>query len=341
MKKVITAILIIVIVAVGTGAYAYHYISGIDAPYDASDDSSRSVTIEQGATTKDIAGILESEGIIGSARKFIIFSRLNEYDGKFQAGTYFLSPSMTLREIADTLSNGDTVTLKFTIPEGYTLAKISEKLSESGIIDKSKFDALIAQGDFNYDFLKTAVQDGRKLEGYLFPDTYALPAGSDERAIINAMLSRFGEVFNDEYKSKTELLGMSVNEIITVASIIECEASVESDRPIVASVIYNRLRTGMTLGMDSTIHYILNNAEGELTYDDLAIESPYNTYVNQGLPPGPISCPGESAIKAALYPSDTDYLYFVLSDKGDGTMAFSEDYETFLKDKEAYYASIQ
>ena len=178
------------------------------------------------------------------------------------------------------------------------------------------------------------------LEGYLVPDTYSVPAGTSEDEIIRQLLDAHKEIFDSKAKAKAKKLKRSENEIMIIASIIEKECADVGDQPIVASVIYNRLKIDMPLQMDSTIQYILG-LEGvrkeDLLYDDTEVESPYNTYTNPGLPAGPICCPGRSAIEAALNPADTKYLYFVLDDKLDGKMAFSEDYNDFLKDKDAYY----
>ena len=210
------------------------------------------------------------------------------------------------------------------------------------VLPVSKFIELIESGDYlkDYDFLKGAQNNEHMLEGYLVPDTYSVPAGTSEDKIIRLLLDAHEKVFDKEAKAKAKKLKYSENEILIIASIIEKECADTGDQPIVASVIYNRLKIGMPLQMDSTIQYVLGLAgdrKDDLLYKDTEIESPYNTYTNAGLPAGPICCPGASAIKAALDPADTDYLYFVLDDKLDGKMAFSEDYEDFLKDKDAYY----
>ena len=248
---------------------------------------------------------------------------------------------MTLSEIAEIIISGKTNNITFTIPEGYTIYQMADKLSEEGIVDREKFVSLLPDGNFSYDFLSDAQSGKNHLEGYLFPETYTVEFGADEETIINTMLNQFDTVFTEEFKARAEELGYSLNEIMVIASIIERETQVDEERGKVSSVIYNRLKEGMPLQMCSTVQYILGEQKEILSNADTQIESPYNTYINQGLPPGPICCPGLASIEAALYPDETDYLYFVVSDKLDGTQKFSSDYNQFLKDKEDYYNALE
>ncbi len=350
MKKALLIILIIVVCVLGGAAlYANHYMSTIDEPAQASDDGTEAAyvdfTVESGMTTSDIAQSLEENGIITDAAKFKIFTRRSGFDGLYQAGTYALSPTMKPSEIAEILKEGKTSKISFVITEGMRILDIEAVLDEAGLVSKDEFEKLLAEGGYekDYDFLSTVSQDaidaGNRYEGFLFPATYEVTPGTSGDEIIRMMLDRFDEAYTDEMKARADELGLTTSEVVTVASIIEKEAKLESDRPLVSSVIYNRLEEGMTLGMCSTVNYLLNKYDS-LTYKDTATESPYNTYINYGLPAGPICSPGDSALQAALYPADTDYLYFVLSTKGDGSNAFSSDYEQFLTDKEAYYDSI-
>ena len=241
---------------------------------------------------------------------------------------------MDFQEIADIIVSGKVTTVNFTIPEGYTIYQTASAIAAKGLGDYDTLVSLIEAGDFEYDFLKDAQNNKNKLEGYLFPNTYTVDEGMNEEQIIKVMLDQFEK---QPYKVYAESgSSYSLNDIITVASIIERECKVDEERPLVASVIYNRLAKGMPLQMCSTVQYVLGKQKEVLTYADTRIESPYNTYTNTGLPPGPICSPGLAAIKAALNPADTDYLYFVLSEKLDGTSNFSSDYAQFEKDKAAY-----
>ena len=340
-NKLVFGLICAVVVLLIAVLAAVVYINGLDKAYDSGSPDTVNITVESGSTTADIGALLQEEGIIESASDFKFFSKFKGYDGKYQAGTYALAPSMKLSEIAEIIISGKTNNMTFTIPEGYTIYQIADKLAEEGVVDEEKFKMLLAEGDFAYDFLEGAQSGKNHLEGYLFPETYTVEFAADERTVIETMLKQFDTVFSQEYRKRAEELGYSLNEILVVASIIERESQVDDERGKVASVIYNRLKKDMPLQMCSTVQYVLGKQKETLTDADTQIESPYNTYIHPGLPPGPICCPGAASIKAALYPDDTDYLYFVVSDKLDGTQKFSSDYNQFLKDKEAYYNALE
>lgn len=330
-KKILIAVICVAVIIV---AGAVFYITGLGKALDSNDTQTVSVIISSGSSTGQIGQILEEEGIISSADKFKIWSRIKGYDSRYKAGTYTLSPSMDFQKIADIIVSGKVTTVNFTIPEGYTIYQTASAITAKGLGDYDTLVSLIEAGDFEYDFLKDAQNNKNKLEGYLFPNTYTVDEGMNEEQIIKVMLDQFEK---QPYKVYAESgSSYSLNDIITVASIIERECKVDEERPLVASVIYNRLAKGMPLQMCSTVQYVLGKQKEVLTYADTRIESPYNTYTNTGLPPGPICSPGLAAIKAALNPADTDYLYFVLSEKLDGTSNFSSDYAQFEKDKAAY-----
>lgn len=315
--------------------------SSMGAPVDKNSTDYISITIESGSGTEAIGQVLYDNGLIKSVTGFKIISRLKGYDGEFKAGVYSLSPSMSAPEIADIIIGGKIETNSFTIPEGYTIKQTAGTLADAGLVDYDSFLSLLQTGDFDYEFLKEAQTGENHLEGYLFPNTYQIAKDATEENIVNVMLEQFNTVFKDEYYTRAKELGLSINEVITIASIIERECLHDADRAKVASVIYNRLDDGMALQMCSTVQYVLGKQKETLLDSDTKIESPYNTYINPGLPPGPIASPGEASIKAALYPEDTDYLYFVVSAKMDGSHAFSSNYNQFLKDKDAYYAALE
>jgi UPF0755 protein len=241
---------------------------------------------------------------------------------------------MTLEEIMTQLLSGKADTVRFTIPEGYDIRRVTEKLSAEGFIDAEIFQQEITSGVFDYDFLADVPAGPDRLEGFLFPDTYEIFIAANEHDIIDKMLYQFSKVFPEESAARAKELNMSVRELITLASIIEREAQVPADRPVISSVFYNRLNIGMPLQSCATVQYILGEQKPVLSIADTQIDSPYNTYLIPGLPPGPIASPGADSIKAALYPADTRYIYFVA--KGDGSHAFSETYDQFLKDKAQY-----
>ncbi|MGF6375561.1 UPF0755 protein [Clostridiales Family XIII bacterium PM5-7] len=338
MKKIIIAIVAIVVLAIGAG---FFYLNSLDKAFDPNQKDTKIITVESGSTTGDIGTLLETEELIDSASSFKLFSKFKGYDGKYQAGTYSISPSMKLSEIAEIMITGKTQSMTFTIPEGYTLFQIANKLSEEGIVNKEKFMDLVENGEFDYDFLKEAQTGENHLEGYLYPETYTVELNASEEDIINTMLSQFESVYTDEFSARAKELGYSQNQIMVIASIIERECVIDDERSTVASVIYNRLDVDMPLQMDSTVQYVLGQQKENLTYKDTEIDSPYNTYVTAGLPPGPIGAPGIASIKAALYPEKTEFIYFVVDKKLDGSHVFSKDYLKFLKDKNEYYQALE
>ena len=295
------------------------------------------VNITNGTSTEQIGAILLKSGIIGDENVFVMKAKLDNNDGKFKAGNYRFSPSMSMDEIMALLLKGEEDTLRFTIPEGYDIKKTITVLSKDNLIDPDAFRNEISSGKFDYRFLSDLPSGENRLEGYLFPETYEVFANASEHAIIDKMLSQFNKVFTDKYYARAKELGMSVNEVITLASIIEREAAVESDRPVIAGVFYNRLKAGMPLQSCATVQYILGDQKAVLSIADTKIQSPYNTYLNKGLPPGPICSPGLASIKAALWPTKSDYLYFLA--KGDGTHVFAKTYAEHLKNKAKYIDS--
>lgn len=346
MKKFKIFLIIVLLLALcALGGYMY-FLGGMNGPYKSLDPAATLVEIEipSGSSTRDIAEILVENGIVKDVFSFRVFSKLNEYDGKFQAGQYKLSPGMTTEEIAETLCLGQIREISFTIPEGYTVGKIADKLSAEGLIDKDRFMDLAENGDYSeYEFLQGTVEGRHQLEGFLFPETYFLPEGATEEDYIKVMLDYFGVIW-DKYKDRASEVSLTPNEVITIASLIEREAVLDEERKLVSSVIYNRLEIDMPLQIDATLDFaleLIGQNHEYITFEDMEIDSPYNTYQIYGLPPGPIACPGERCIEAALYPADTEYLFYVkTTDQGVG-MSFSTNYEDFLKDKEAWEATIE
>lgn len=292
------------------------------------------VRIPPGSSTLQIAEILRFNRLIKNELVFIAYSRLTGYDTKLKAGDYVLNRSFSLPQIFEKLSKGQVQAVTFTIPEGFTVEQIAKALAQKGLVDEKKFLALAKKGAFNYPFIVQAKDVKYKLEGFLFPDTYKVRPGSSEEEIIEVMLQRFAAVYDEQARSKARELGLNDQELVTLASLIEKEAKVALDRPLISGVIYNRLNNGMRLQIDATIQYILGQAKPRLTYKDLEIESPYNTYLVEGLPPGPIASPGKAAIDAALNPAKTDYLYYVA--KSDGSHVFSKTLEEHNKAKKKF-----
>lgn len=336
-KKALTILIVILLILIALSAT----LLIINRPKDRNDNTFVIVKIEAGSSTDDIARVLHKKGVISSVSKYKLVSKLWRYDGKYKAGSFSVSPSMRSSDIAQTISKGVSSTKNFTIPEGYTLEQIAKKLDKEGIVNKDKFLDVARHGDFSkFSFLKGAQSGDNHLEGYLFPDTYAVDLDADETQIITTMLNQYDKVFTKKYRERAKELNLTENQIIIIASLIERESQYDGDRAKIASVIYNRIKAGMPLQIDATIQYALGKTKENLSIDDTKIDSPFNTYTNKGLPPGPICSPGKKSIKAALYPEDTDFLYYVVSEKLDGTHNFSKDYNQFLKDKDAYSKAL-
>lgn len=333
-KLLLRAVILTGVIILIAAAVFFLYIENGSKPFEANSTQQLSVAIPPGAGTGDIAYLLEGAGIIDDTEVFKLKSKIKGYDGRFKAGEYALSPAMPMEEIMNILIAGKSATVRFTIPEGYDIRRTTEKLASEGLINSEIFAEEIEKGHFDYKFVEVVPAGPERLEGYLFPETYDIFTTANEHDIIDKMLYQFDKVFTKEYYERAEELGMTINEVITLASIIEREARVASDRPIISSVFHNRLAIGMPLQSCATVQYILGEQKPVLSTKDTQIESPYNTYIISGLPPGPIASPGADSIYSALYPDDTNYLYFLA--KGDGSHAFSETYSQFLRDKAKY-----
>ncbi len=273
------------------------------------------VTIPPGKSARQIGEILARKHLIRSPLSFVFASRLDHLSGEMHAGRYALSPAMPPRQMAALMALGETASSTVTIPEGFTVRQIALRLSEKGLADEAQFLALAtAQG-------KTFGVPGwtppnASLEGYLFPDTYTIPKGATPREIITQMLQNFhARVVVPDGKAAAHAPG-GLPGTITLASLVEREAEVDSDRPVIAAVYRNRLALGMRLQCDATVQYALPQHKTRLFYADLRVDSPYNTYMHTGLPPTPIACPGLPSIDAALHPARVDYLYYVAGPDG-------------------------
>lgn len=278
------------------------------------------LTVNQGDTADSIGAMLKKEGVILSKQAFKLVSKSGGYSQNFKTGTFLFDKGDSYVEICKnlTVSPLPEGSVWVTIPEGFELRQIADKLSENGLIDKERFYNEIENGKFDYSFIKDIPKRENRLEGYLFPDTYLFSKNDGEHAIINAMLKRFDEKYTDKLKNKANQIGMTTDEVITLASIIEREALGDEDRGLVSSVFHNRLKSNEMPYLQScaTVQYILKERKTVLSVSDTKIDSPYNTYINKGLPKGPIASPGEEAIMATLYPEKTDYLFFVLDSTG-------------------------
>ena len=275
------------------------------------------VDIPAGSGTSHIAKILKNEGIIRHPIAFKIYEKLDG-DNMFQQGRHSIGKGQSYKQIIKILNQNpeNTVleTATFVVPEGFENWQIAELLEEKGLADKKEFLKLLDEGDFPFDFIGGIKRKENRLEGYLFPATYEVFVGESEYDIICRMLKAFTDNILPLYnEAKTDY---TLDQIITMASLVEREAANDGERGKVASVFYNRLEIGMTLGSCATVQYIIKERKDVLSNSDTKIKSPYNTYINPGLPIGPIASVGVGSVKAALYPEKTDYLYFAAKSDG-------------------------
>ncbi|HEY9856564.1 MAG TPA: endolytic transglycosylase MltG [Stenomitos sp.] len=292
----------------------------------------RYVTVGAGRDLYRLAATLQQRRIVRNRFAFALLARAMGAQARIRPGTYALSPGQSPFQIVSWLMDGRGLVLKVTVPEGYSIAKIARMLEAKGLGKGSTFRALAEQPArflAHHAWLKD-LPAGASLEGFLFPDTYLFSGGQlDESMLIDRMLGRFEAVVGHEYGQTPSPL-MPLYQAVTMASIIELEAVRPEERPLISGVFQNRLRIGMRLGSDPTVEYALGRHQGEkgLSFKDVRVDSPYNTYRYAGLPPGPIGNPGLASFKAALHPETTDYLYFVA--RGDGTHAFTRTYADHL-----------
>jgi peptidoglycan lytic transglycosylase G len=270
------------------------------------------VIVPRGASFGQAADSLARAGIVGSPRLFRLYGRLTGGDRNIKPGTYLLKHGTPWTDIVSALNGGHGLVNTITIPEGYTLAEIAPRLART-----LKVPAESVQVAFR-DTAMLARLDipNPTLEGYVFPDTYAFPIGTTARQAVREMVYAFERRWKPQWDSSLVDLKINRNDLVTMASIVEKEARVPEERPVIAAVYYNRLRRGMLLQADPTIQYALGHHVGRVLYKDLAVESPYNTYIHKGLPPGPVASPGAASLNAAANPANVPYLYFVATRDG-------------------------
>jgi len=321
----------------GCGALIFYLsILSLLGPVDVASPTEEVVQITHGMTATKIGSLLAEKGLIRSVFLFRLASTLGKSNRSLKAGEYVLSKNMGTFQILNKIAAGEVALFPFTIPEGVTLSRIA------GYWEERKFGAADDFTEASRDpiFQKKYDIDSDSLEGYLFPDTYMFPHGISERDAIDEMLRQFDKNMSHLMTAKAGLdsntdLNLSRHQVISLASIIEKEAMLAEERPIISAVFHNRLRRGRKLESCVTVLYSLGYPSRKLTNEDLRnTDSPYNTYIHKGLPPGPICNPGRGSIAAALDPSEDGYLYFV--SKNDGTHYFTESYNDFLKAKRRY-----
>jgi len=300
------------------------------------------ISIQAGQSAQEVGDKLEDEGVISSGLLFRVLAALEGYDQKLVAGDYELEKGMTTLEVIERIRRGQTAPLVVTIREGLRAEEIAELMERKKVVSAEDFLQAIEQW-YEFSFLYSKPY-WATLEGYLFPDTYFFRRNMTAEDIVKQILENFDQRFDADLRQEAAVAGLSLRTVLTLASIVEREAQVPEERPIIADVFLKRLRRGMPLEADPTVQYALGNDPAsvakygywkqELSQADLEVDSPYNTYRNVGLPPGPICNPGLASIQAVIRPAQTDYLYFVA--RADGSHVFAETLEEHLRNIEQY-----
>ncbi|MEK3686735.1 endolytic transglycosylase MltG [Paenibacillus sp. FSL R10-2736] len=338
MKAVIRTVLIIILVlAAAAGGGAWYIWNGMQPVEPA--EPAVTVTIEKGMGSSQIADLLEEKGIIKNGLFFKGYLKWVQEGSSFKAGTYNVSPGDTYDTLISRMNAGDVVkedTVVFTIPEGYTATQVADKLAEAWNQKAEVFLQLIDSGAGLEAVGTLGIPENKelrhRLEGYLFPETYELAKDSTPQEVIEAMLEQLVKKLDTipEWKAKLANRGLTLHELMTVASLVEREVVVNEERPLVAGIIYNRLDKGQKLEIDATVQYLLDKQKERLYEKDLKVDSPYNTYKQEGLPPGPISSPGLASIEAALTPEVSEYFFYVTKKDGSQAHLFAKTYKEHL-----------
>jgi UPF0755 protein len=277
-------------------------------PYGAS----TRVIIPRGASFAEAADSLSKANLVGWRKMFRVYARVTGGDRNIKPGTYLLRHGTPWKDIIGALHGGHGLVNTITIPEGYTISQITPLLAKTLSVPAESVEAAMR----DTSLLARLDIPNPTLEGYLFPDTYAFPLGTTASQAVHEMAYDFERRWKPDWDAKASALRINRNDLVTMASIVEREARVPEERPVIAAVYYNRLRKGMLLQADPTVQYALGHHVGRVLYKDLAVQSPYNTYIHKGLPPGPVAAPGFASLAAAANPANVPYLYFVASPDG-------------------------
>jgi UPF0755 protein len=324
-------VLSLLLVVFVLGAIYLVYAIGNRSEQEEPEDPAK-IEVVKGDTLSSVAEKLKQAGVIESAFMFKVEARMEGYGTEIKTGEYAFTPGEDSGKILERLTAGEAVhTLAVTIPEGLNLEQTAQEVAKQSDVPAAKFEEAARRTDYGYGFLEDPAIE--TTEGFLFPKQYEFEEGSTAPQMVTRMLEQYLlETQTLDIPSAKERFNLTEYELLTVASLIEKEASNPEERPLVASVIYNRIRQDMPLQIDATVQYALERPKEELSLADLKIDSPYNTYENTGLPPGPICSPGQQSLEAAINPAETDYLYYVLKPNGEEHF-FTSNYEEFLEAK--------
>ena len=335
-------ILLIIILLIGVGVYGVSKYTSSDM---STGDEVREITVDipEGTTVFGIANLLRENAVIDSATHFKTMCKLQGVGSDFKAGSYVFTNNMTFEDIVELLEAGATPanSKRLTVKEGQWLSEIADEVESLGICTKEEFMRAANSDFYNYDFIKDIPQRDNFLEGYLYPNTYFIGENMAAEDVVDMMLREFdNKITENDIIAKAEKAGHTLDEIVTIASLIEAEVKYEPERVLVSSVIHNRLKSNTKLQIDASVLYALGERRKRVFENDLKIEEPHNTYYVEGLPIGPINSPRIESLIAACEPEDTNYLFYVVEDTETGQHAFCENYEDFLVAKEKYLAKV-
>lgn len=325
-------LLLLLTVLVAAGA-AWWFVRGLDQPFRGFAGSEQFVEIAPGTGTIAIGRLLVQAGVVTDEVTFRLAVATSGQASRLQAGEYRFAEALTPKAVVERLARGDVYVRRLTIREGLTIAEMADVFEGHGFGSAAAFRRAAADASLIAD-LDPGAHD---LEGYLFPETYALPRAATAETLVARMVGRFKAVLDADARRVAAASALSVRQVVTLAALVEKETAAEDERPLVAAVYRNRLRIGMPMQADPTLIYALTRAgryDGNIHKADLQFDSPYNTYRYPGLPPGPIAAPGRAAIEAVLHPADVPYLYFV--SRNDGTHAFAESLTVHARNVQRY-----
>jgi UPF0755 protein len=317
VKKLLALVAVLIVAA---GCAAYVVVTRVDQPFRGYSEEAQSVDVPQGAGTRAIGDRLIAAGVVRDRLTYRAALWLSGSARHLKAGEYRFDRPMSARDVLAKIARGDVDLISITFPEGLTIADMAHLFESHGFGPAADFKAAAKDTSAIRELDPIATD----LEGYLFPETYALPRHAHAQELVHAMTYRFQKILTPELRAQASARGLTVRQLVTLASIVEKETARPEERPIVAAVYSNRLRLGMGLQCDPTVIYALQKAgryDGNIRRDDLMFDSPYNTYRYAGLPPGPIAAPGKGSLEAAANPADNDFLYFV--SRNDGSHEFA------------------
>lgn len=324
----ITLIALVLLFKASFGFIIYQYYLNSPA---SKENKEVEFVIKSGESVRSIAKRLEEEKVIRNDFPFLVYLKLKGIAGDLKAGVYRLSPTNTPKEVIDILTNGKVASKKITIPEGWTIKEMGQYLEKQGIVTQIEFEAATKQ-KYDFEFLKD-LPAGASVEGFLFPDTYQIPYNANSEEIVRRMLENFDSKLTADMRRMINASGYNTYEVITLSSIVEKEVFKPVDRKVVAGIFLNRLNEGMKLQSDVTVNYTLDKAKEGITYEDIKIDTPYNTYVVSGLPFGPVGSPGIDSIWAVLSPEFTEFRYFLTAE---GTTYYSKTLDEHEEKKARY-----